>query len=121
MCGVLAACSTKDVKQIDNVNQDRKEHVYLRSDTTAPYHQTVRYNSSNPVIMPYVVHSFHSGGHISSGGYQRTGYHNYDIPRTSNVGSNSTKTNTQFTPVRPTVRGGFGGTAKSTSSHSVSS
>ena len=111
MVGMLLSCSQEQPKKLE-----RKNQVHMRSDSTAPYHTSPRYHSSG--YAPIFIHAFHSGGYWAGNSYNRSGYHNSQLPHSSNVGTNHTKSSSSYTPTRSTVRSGFGGTGRS---HSVTS
>jgi len=77
--------------------------TYVRSDSTAPYSRARHLGTG---LLWY--YAFRPYGNYYNGSYQRAGYYSNAIHESSNVGSNSFKSNV--------VRGGFGSGAYSVSS-----
>jgi hypothetical protein len=79
----------------------KHQHVYLRSDASAPYSQvnTNNYSGGNNALLWY--YAFRPYGSYSSGSYHRSGYYSSGISESSNIGHSSAKSSV--------VRGGFGG------------
>jgi hypothetical protein len=108
----LAYADKVDAQQGAEGSWDKQpeKKVYMRSDTTAPYTRTHHHSSGigNAILWYY---AFRPYGSVSNGsGYVRTGFHSHGLSRSSNFGSNPTKTSIS--------RGGFGGRAFSRSSSS---
>lgn len=88
---VLASCHKSE--------EERKQHVYMRSDSTAVYTQAhYPSHSHNTMIWFY---AFRPYGHYESGVYHRSGYYSSSISESSNIGRSATKSSV--------IRGGFGG------------
>jgi hypothetical protein len=87
---LLASCAQKS----EHKNQKHKKNVYMRGDSTA------KYSAGGGPYMWY--YAFRPYGYYNNGVYHRSGYFNNSISRSSNFGSNVTKSN-GFTS-----RGGFG-------------
>jgi hypothetical protein len=99
MATALSACS--------NSKSDRERAVYMRSDTTAHYSRAhgmgmgLGYLGYYYAFRPY-------GSYGAGGGFARTGYYSGAINKGSNIGTNGVK--------GTAVRGGFGGTVRSSAS-----
>lgn len=86
-----------------------EKKVYMRSDTTAQYTRTHHRSSGvgNALLWYY---AFRPYGTSTGMGYARSGFYSQGLSRSSNIGSNPTKTTIS--------RGGFGGRAFSRASSS---
>ncbi|MCK9410933.1 MAG: hypothetical protein M0Q53_01450 [Prolixibacteraceae bacterium] len=94
---VFSACSSS--------KSDRERSVYMRSDTTA------HYSRAHGMGLGYLgyYYAFRPYGLMGPGsGFARTGYYSGAINKGSNIGTNGAKSTA--------VRGGFGGTVRSSAS-----
>ena len=97
MATAFSACS--------NAKSDRERSVYMRSDTTAHYS---RAHGMGLGFLGYYYAFRPYGIYGAGGGFARTGYYSGAINKASNIGTNGVK--------NTAVRGGFGGTVRSSAS-----
>ncbi len=93
VAAVLSACNNQKSKS--------EKNIYMRSDTTAKYSH-VRGGLHGGYI-PFIAY-----GIMRNNAYSRAGYYSSSIRESSNIGTNSFKSNV--------VRGGFGSSAYHVSS-----
>ena len=91
----LASCNQPNDQDWINAN-DRHQHVYIRSDSTAGY--TPMHHPSGAALWYYAFRPY--GSYNYFGGYRRVGYYSSAISESSNIGHSSEKSGI--------IRGGFG-------------
>ncbi|MBL7814879.1 MAG: hypothetical protein JNL70_07710 [Saprospiraceae bacterium] len=109
----LASCNKEQKGASGDWDEKTDKKVYMRSDTTARYSRTHHHGVGNALLWYYAFRPYGTSGAYSSGysgGYTRTGFYSRGLSRSSNIGSNATKSTIS--------RGGFGGRAFSRSSSS---
>lgn len=93
----LASCHKE--KPQDGGGDWGDQKVYMRSDSTAGYTRTHHHGAGIGTALLW-YYAFRPYGGYSGNGYNRAGYYSSGIGKSSNVGSNSTKSSL--------TRGGFG-------------